>query len=128
MNELINAARNQENFELKTVYLVGPYAKMPSLKDALQAAFPQMEWKEMSYLTSQSLTSEYAIAGGLALWPLVGTKQEAQGINLLPTDKRDALQKKQTYPMLRNGLLGLFSVLTAFCSSRACQRPAAISS
>ncbi len=113
--ELIKAIKNQEGFELKSIYLLGRYSCLLGLKEEYQAIFPKTEIKtKLSYIDINGAAEMvFAEAIGLALRSVIAEENE-KNIDLLPIEKKDKIDVEKHTPeisrysiLLGLGLIGL---------------------
>lgn len=110
--ELSSIAEAQISLNLKTIYLMGPYSRLPGLAEFLQKTFPQARIaQKLSYIQLTEDTELYYVyAIGLALRAAIPQKHLHE-INLLPSQSKEALDCRLLKPAIIKILTGAVSVL-----------------
>jgi type IV pilus assembly protein PilM len=116
--ELVKAVENQQEFKLKTIYLMGCHSCIPGLKEIFIKTFPKVGIKDkLEYIELDETTELFYInAIGSALRAILPEADE-NDVNLLPAKKKYELYIAKTAPAIRRYLFGftvLFGVFLIF--------------
>jgi len=105
---LIRVAEEEENLNLKSIYLIGTCSRGPGLKEALQDAFFEQTIINMLDYVSMGEMREihFAKAIGLALRAILLETEETD-INLLPPEKKVELDVLKYTPIILRRLVGI---------------------
>lgn len=112
--ELRRLVEAQKPFRLGHIFVLGPFACMPGVKEAFTAAFPELK---VSVGLPENLIPEshdgFARAMGLALRAVIpGAHDECA--NLLPAERKEEAEGNRLRPMIIRGLLGISVVTMGF--------------
>lgn len=118
ISEMVQIARVQEAVELKTIFVVGEYAKLPGIAEKLGELFPEVKVQSsFEYIRLDEHTeSHYPMAIGLALRAIL-PEEPINEINLLPKSKKEELYNRLLIPVITKTLFAVFTsmaILTLF--------------
>ena len=107
-NELIKIIKNQEDLNLKTIYLIGKCSGSPGISETIKVNYPKIEIKQqLSYVEiNNEAETHYSHAIGLALKDVIGISRE-NDINLLPNVSREKIEATRIIPIVKKYLIGI---------------------
>ncbi|MBN2087063.1 pilus assembly protein PilM [Candidatus Peregrinibacteria bacterium] len=106
-NELKRIVENNEDLNLKTIYIIGQCSGLPGLMEAVKAENPDAQIKQkLEYIEiDENTETYYPHAIGLALKNVFETPKGSD-INLLPNIKKEEIETERATPIFKRYFIG----------------------